>query len=195
MGIAYDPTKPAANDKPANDQPVMQTNFASIKTLIDVDHVDFSNAYYGQHNQITFAADNVPSVPTNNDAAGNAQGVLFTNTTSGSNKVNQLFYYAGTATQSSSQYTIGGNGSVMVMGGVIIKWATVTVSGTGGTFMFAGGGSLGIGNFPNNAFVATTSVGNFSFTVAVSNFTTSQIVIGKTPTAGSVTVNIIMIGN
>jgi len=49
MGISYDPTKPAANDKPTNDQAPMQTNFASIQTLIDVDHVDFANGNYGMH--------------------------------------------------------------------------------------------------------------------------------------------------
>jgi hypothetical protein len=140
MGISYDPTKPAANDKPANDQGPIQTNFASIKTLIDIDHVDFSNAYYGQHNQVTFGADNVPSLPTGNDAAGNARGILFTNTTSGPSNVNQLFYYAGTASQSSNQYYrstgVGQvESSTFALGGIIIKFGTI-VSATTGTINF-----------------------------------------------------------
>src|SRR5450631_2187971 len=105
MGITYDPTKPAANDRPTNDQLPMQTNFASIKTLIDVDHVDFSNAQYGQHKQITFAtiAPPNPPIPTVSPPQ------LFTNTQDGAGNnlpgsLAELFFYSGTVAQSKDQY-------------------------------------------------------------------------------------------
>lgn len=186
MGIFYDPTKPAANDKPANDQPIMQQNFASLKTLIDVDHVDFDSKYYGEHNQVTFGSDNVPSLPTPNDASGNAQGILFTNTTSGSSKVNQLFYYAGTASQSANQYVISGTGSVMLFGGIIIKWGVVTVTTNPQTISFSPA-------FPNNCFsvVVTPTSGLTSYSCVVVDNTSFKIMNSFRP----LNYNYLAIGN
>lgn len=109
MGIPYNPTIPVTNDDPADDQPLMQTNFASINTLINVDHVGFSNAQYGQHNQVTFAANNVPTTPT-------VPPVLFTNTVGA---VPQPFFYSGSTF---NQYTNAANGSTFLLGGMILKW-------------------------------------------------------------------------
>jgi hypothetical protein len=146
MGIAYDPTKPAANDKPANDQPIMQTNFASIKTLIDVDHVDFSNAQYGQHNQVTFATISPPNPPT----PPVTPPQLFTNTQDGAGNnlpagLAQLFFYSGDASHSKNQYTSSNNGSVILTGGIILKWGTASGVTNGSTVNF-------VSAFPNNCF-------------------------------------------
>lgn len=130
MGIPYDPTKPAANDKPANDQAPMQQNFASIKTLIDVDHVDFSNGGYGKHQQVTFNVNNVPTPPV-------SPPVLFTNTVAG---LPQLFYYSGSAAKSSTQYYISSAGtgigqvesSTFLLGGLVIKTGVVQITNTTG---------------------------------------------------------------
>lgn len=190
MGIPYDPTKPAAADSPTNDQPIMQSNFASLKTLIDIDHVDFSSAYYGEHNKVTFAADNVPSLPTPLDAAGNRQGILFTNTTSGSANVNQLFYYAGSAVQSSNQYTISGTGSVMTLGGIIIKWSAVGSTNNNATVNF-------VSAFPNNCFSVVVTYNGASGTpniVGVNGFTTTGFTF-RSNASGGVSFNYIAIGN
>lgn len=159
MGIPYDPTKPAMNDKPTNDQPTMQSNFSSIKTLIDIDHVDFSSASYGQHLQVTFGSNNIPGIfPT-------SPPILFTNNDAGS--VPQLFYYAGQSGTSATQYYT--SGSTMALGGIILKWGTATVSGGPTAVDFSSA-------FPNacQAVVATavnsgTNANNY---VYVSNFTT-----------------------
>ncbi len=134
MGIPYDPLKPATNNRPTNDQPIMQSNFASLKTLIDVDHTDFSSPYYGEHDQVTFSSNNVPGLPTPLDASGNNQGVLFTQAPIAGVKINQLFYYAGNATETTDVYdNSGANGSTMLLGGIIMKW---------GSFASAAGGGL-----------------------------------------------------
>ena len=130
MGITYDPTKPAANDKPSNDQGPMQTNFSSIKTLIDVDHVDFGNGNYGMHQWVQFptpfAVGNGGTVPVPRmftnivDSAGNAlPGSLA-----------QFFLYnGGTASQSGNQNNVTStNGSVMLPMGIILKWGNASFS-------------------------------------------------------------------
>lgn len=156
MGISYDPTKPAANDKPTNDQAPMQTNFASIKTLIDIDHVDFSSSTYGQHKQITFPSINVPTLPT-------SAPILFTNDHDGAANalpIAELFLYSGSATQSSNQYNItGSNGSVLLMMGVILKWGNQSFVGSQNptvTFTHP---------FPNNCFGVQLTLLNSNGTV------------------------------
>jgi len=134
MGIPYDGTQPNANTRPAVSQPTMQSNFASIKTLIDIDHVDFGNAKYGMHDQVTFAANNVPAVPT-------SPPVLFTNGSPGA-----LYFYSGSAAQSANQYYTNVNfgvptacvqSSALLLGGFIIKFGVITFNNavsTGTTF-------------------------------------------------------------
>jgi hypothetical protein len=157
MGIFYDPTKPAANDKPANDQSPMQMNFASIKTLIDVDHVDFNNAQYGQHNQVTFAANNVPTVPT-------TPPVLFTNNVLG---LAQLFYYTGDVPNGAQQYVSGANGSTMAFGGIIIKWGLQMNAANNTTVNF-------VSDFPNDCFAVTVSGGLATGTQPTININTAS---------------------
>ena len=80
MSLSYSTTIPAANNDPADDQLQMQTNFASINTLIGVDHVQFASGAYGTHDQVTFSSENTPSTPTDPvsvlyTAAGTASSV------------------------------------------------------------------------------------------------------------------------
>jgi hypothetical protein len=144
----YTPTIPAQNNDPADDQPLMLANFGAISTLVDVDHVGFNTTGYGTHEQVTFAANNVPSLPTP-IVGGNSQGILFTNKV-GAGTVNELFYYAGTTAQSANQYLSAANGSTMTLGGIIIKWGFASITNASQTFA-----SLGIQPFPNSAYVMT----------------------------------------
>lgn len=65
MTFPFDISRPAANNAPADDQPVMQTNNSSTFALIAVDHVTFNNSTGGQHQQITLPNNNIPgSAPT-----------------------------------------------------------------------------------------------------------------------------------
>lgn len=62
--FTYQSNIPAATDTLATSQGDIQTNFASIESLIDVDHVDFNDANAGMHNQITLPLnDNSPIAP------------------------------------------------------------------------------------------------------------------------------------
>lgn len=140
-----DPTIPAANNDPADDQPIMQTNFANINSYLQVDHTNPGIAGAGYHNQVTFFANNVPSTsPT--------FPTLFTNVANG---VNQLFFYSGAASKVANQYytsvTSGTTteSSVYLMGGIIMKFGVypnppkVPTGGGIVTFKVA---------FPNNIF-------------------------------------------
>jgi hypothetical protein len=52
--MSYDPNKPIVTDSPAYDVAQIQTNFAEIKTLIDVNHVDFDLSGAGKHSIVHF---------------------------------------------------------------------------------------------------------------------------------------------
>lgn len=140
MGIPYTPTIPATNDDPANDQPLMQQNFSSINTWINIDHVGFSNASYGEHNQVTFANVTSPATPSNpasilytkNDIAGNPQ-INFINSSAFAN-------------------VASGKGCVLLLGGIILQWGgTGVISGSGNVITFATA-------FPNNCYVVTLTL-------------------------------------
>lgn len=169
MGIPYFPTIPATNDDPADDQPLMLQNFGSINTLINVDHVGFNNASYGEHNQVTFASNNVPTTPT-------APPVLFTNIQDGNGNalpgsLAQLFFYSGSTVKGSTQYASVSNGSALLLGGIVIKWGSGALTGVGNPTSF-------VNSFPTNCFAViitgtstlytggfvATSVGPSSFT-------------------------------
>ena len=49
MPLAYNGTIPAATDEPRNSQPLMLQNFASILSLINVNHGTFASATAGMH--------------------------------------------------------------------------------------------------------------------------------------------------
>lgn len=125
MTFSYNGAIPNPPNDPASDVSTMQTNAASIGSIISVDHVGFNTAGGGQHNQVTFNANNVPIPPV-------SPPILFTNTVQ---SLPQLFFYSGSAVRSSNQYynsVATGNavqGSALLLGGVIIKWGTYTIPG------------------------------------------------------------------
>ncbi len=58
----YDETIPASDHNPSNDQPIMQTNAASIKSIVNEDHYTFNTSSNdGWHRQITLPAKNLPA--------------------------------------------------------------------------------------------------------------------------------------
>jgi len=188
MGISYYPTKPAANDKPTNDQAPMQTNFASIQTLIDVDHVDFANANYGMHNWVQF-----PSTYT----AGTTVAIprIFTNTVDGAGNtlpgsLAQFFAYnAGTAGQCSSNYVSKQQGSVLLFGGIILKWGTVAAASNGTTY------SVFTPQFPNACFnvQVTINIASTLQNIGINGF--SQTGFTFRTSGGAVPITYFAIGN
>jgi hypothetical protein len=141
MGIGYNLNIPAAPHAPSTDQPNMLTNNNNIATYVAVDHVPFNTSGSGQHEQVTFNANNVPSVPT-------VPPVLFTNVQDGAGNtlpgaLAQLFFYTGAHDKSKDQYVSQANGSVLLPGGIILKWGSSAVTNSSQLFPVA---------FPNNAF-------------------------------------------
>lgn len=189
MTWPYNPAIPNPPNDPADDVPGMQINASSIASLIDIDHVGFNVAGGGQHEQVTFNSNNVPSVfPV-------SPPIEFTNAITGGN--NGLFFYSGSAVQSANQYVATGNGSTMLLGGIILKWGQASANGIQTiTFPVA---------FPNNCFtVLVTATGGGGPTVdngyVYINSSTATNFIAEgvrriTLAATGVTFNYIAIGN
>lgn len=182
MGIPYDPTKPAANDKPSNDQAPMQTNFASIKQLIDVDHVDFADGQYGKHKQVAFPFNNVPTFPL-------AAPTLFTDVVAG---LSQLKFFSGTAAQSANQYVVGTNGSTFLLGGIIIKWFTTSVTNSNNVNLSASIGSA----FPHNGYAGVATSSDPDRPAAISALSATNVTVSiASPGNPPVNVFVILIGD
>lgn len=191
MTIAYSLAIPNPPNDPADDVATMQSNAGAISTIIAVDHVGFNVSGGGQHNQVTFNANNVP-VPTVNPP------VLFTNNQDGAGtslpgSLSQLFFYSGDAAHSKNQYNItGSNGSVLLPMGMILKWGSQSFSGSQNpsvTFTNA---------FPNNCFGVQLTLLNANGTVPAAwrlSTVTASGWTGNVQATGSTTMYWLAIGN
>jgi hypothetical protein len=127
---SYNNGVPATNNDPSVDQPNMLINTQSINSIIATDHVGFNSTgpaggIGGQHLQCTFNGNNVPSLPA-------TLATLFANNQDGNgnnlpNGLSQLFLYTGAADKSQLQYSSVSPGSVLLMGGIILKWGSYTI--------------------------------------------------------------------
>lgn len=149
MTITYSSTIPNPPDDPADDVAIMQSNAGAISSFLAIDHTPFNVAGSGQHNRVTFNSNNVPSLPASvpvlfSDSPANHGGIP---------TYPQLFVYSGTSAQSSDQYKLANsNGSVLLMGGLILKWGSFNITGsTVGVVVFDKA-------FPNAIFNAQASV-------------------------------------
>lgn len=146
MTFSYDGTKPNPNDDPADDVSQMQTNAASIGSIIPVDHVGFNLSGGGLHKQVTYNGNNIPAI---GGGGTYLNSFLFTNKASPAPAINldQLFYYpnGATAAQSSGQYVPSATGSTMLLGGIILKWGVVNNPTNNQVIAFSS-------PFPNNLF-------------------------------------------
>lgn len=77
--MSYNPNIPATGQTLGGSRPGIQTNFSTLQTTIDQDHVDMNSAGPGKHKQVTFNANNTPGASpsdpssiifTKNNAAG-----------------------------------------------------------------------------------------------------------------------------
>lgn len=186
MTFSYDGTLPNPPHDPADDVDQMQTNSASISSLIAVDHIGFNVAGGGQHKQVTFSSNNVPTPPV-------SPPILFTNTVAG---LPQPFFYSGDATHSSTQYVNSANGSTFLLGGMIVKWGNFGFANASGTQAVTF-----TSPFPNNLYSVSllpntvtpaAGVGSVSFggTGSPAGFTAY-----RSNTSGGVTYFYIAIGN
>lgn len=163
--FTYSRDIPAGNLTPAQNRPSMTINTNSADSIWDEDHYGFNDNNGGLHQQVTFPLIHVP--PT----------APFTPTVFTKNDpytIPQLFYYTGTEAQSSLQYILGSSsgaqGSVMLLGGIILKWGQKSFSGTSGNVSFSG---EGLQSFPHNLFnvmiTSSQSVKYFGTTITDAN--------------------------
>lgn len=188
--MTYTPGIPVPTNDPSVDAPVMQQNSIAINNWVQVDHVGFNNASSGQHKQVTFQSNNVPSIPT-------TPPVLFTNIQDGAGNnlpggIAELFFYSGSALQGQGNYVSQIQGSVMLFGGIILKWGNLSVpNGGSAPFTFPGG------QFPNACFACfttTRSIGAFKSGIGVP--AQNQVTVYLEAAAGGPqTVYVIGIGN
>lgn len=158
MSIPYNLNIPFATHNPSTDQPDMQTNTNSIASYVAIDHVPFNTSGSGQHEQVTFNANNVPSLPA-------SPPVLFTNTVAG---LPQLFFYSGSSAASSSQYVANIPGSTFMLGGVIAKWGNTGAVSDNTTITYPVA-------FPNNTFVVYLTIVDPNATSKTINVTTNSL--------------------
>jgi len=189
MTFPIDVNIPAANNDPADDQPLMQQNFSNINGYLQVDHTNPSATGAGQHKQVTFNSNNVPSLPT-------SFPTLFTNNQDGGGNnlpgsVSELFFYSGTSTQSSNQYRALSTGSTMVLGGTILKWGSTGAVADNATVSF-------VTAFPNNCFAVLLTITDpnaTSKTINVKSATLSTSGFGVRVSSGSISAYYLAIGN
>lgn len=166
MSLTFTTGIPAGPHNPSVDQPPMMVNNDNIAAFVAIDHVGFNvmaPAVSGQHLQVTFNSNNVPSVPT-------SPPVLFTNNDAFNTP--QLFFYSGAAAKTTDQYTASANGSTFLLGGIIVKWGSVTATDNT-TISFPKA-------FPNNCY-------NVQITVNATTVLPTLVTVSGAPIAGGFT--------
>lgn len=171
MSTSYNPAIPNPPDAPSADVAIMQSNAGAISTVIARDHVGFNVLLSGRHKQVTFAQNNVPTVPT-------SPPVLFTQNDAFSTP--QLFYYTQT---NNTQYSAAAEGSCFLFGGIILKWGHFLTSPATVPFPVA---------FPHNCFNVVLTTSNSNAQVHVNSISPASFTMSS---ASSVNFYWIAIGN
>lgn len=194
MALTYNNAIPQATDAFATSQPQILTNFASIESLIDVDHEDFASPEYGQHAKVTFPVQG--SAPV--FAAGS---VGLYNLNSSLTTLNELFL----TNSAGATYPITGveaatTGWTYLPSGLLLKWGTSAGNGST-TIVFPVAATIPVFN---NVFTAQVtdsfnSVADTNTYVRFSTFSTVSITVycsSRTVTgAANTSFNWLVIGN
>lgn len=168
MTFTYFPNVPNAPDDPADDQPQMQVNTASISDLISVDHVGFNTTNGGYHkviHQITQGSDPAAILGFNQ-----VYSKSYTPDTTGGTADTQLFNRTsvGSISQLTGRLAGASNGTDgwVWAGGILLQWGTVSQAFSSGsttgtvTFKDRVAGAI---PFPNFCFnVQTTPLVSFA---------------------------------
>src|SRR5271156_4550597 len=155
MSLPFSSNIPNAPDDPADDQPLMQTNFGSINTWTSRDHFEFADNKAGIHRQVTLQNEPAPGL-------GSGTGTLYANTVTGQswpfwqNALGSFQLLGPFSSLVTTQATT--NGFTFLPGGIIIQWGQLIAAAaqTLTPVTFAGLGAIA---FPNNGFnVQTTNL-------------------------------------
>lgn len=192
---------PAPTDILSVSQGDLQNNNNANETAFGIDHVAFTLANAGRHNKVTFNANNVPTPPV-------SPPQLFTNdVTTGLVTLPELFFYSGTQAQSADQYVLNlltdpsPRGSIMLFGGIIIKWFSANLTTPTKQYDFASAGTnpQSLNDFPNSAqgaLVTSQTPGGTLTVVGYNSLSKTSIVLQRNPGAGgSTNMFVVVIGN
>jgi hypothetical protein len=184
MTFTFNPNIPNAPNDPGDDQPIMQSNNASINSIIPVNHVGFNTPNGGYHTLLNFNA----NVSTPGIALGVATFYPFF---SGGvtkpywqNAAQNYELVGGILTQ------LANPGYFRLSNGLMFQWGTATVTSGNGSYNFPTG-------FPTNCFtVVQTPIRNSSNVdiVYVVNFNQTGVNYRNT-SSGITQVTFIAIGN
>lgn len=148
--MAYTQNIPQPSDLISQSQPLILQNFQSIGTVYPTDHVDFNASGAGYHLKTTFPASTAPTNPTGT--------VMLYSKVDGAS-VPQLFLRkqnSGTEIQMSTiDPVIANPGRTFMAGGIIMQWATASL--TTGAVTFAG---IGLTAFPTSCFAVLLTSAN-----------------------------------
>jgi len=178
--MAYQSNKPMATDQLSVSQIDIQGNFAAIKTLIDVNLVDFASSDQGKHNLSQYVNQSV-------DPTLGATEIAAYNKVSGVTSVQELFIKKGVgAPFSITSAQGGGTGWSSLSSGFILQWGEGTVTGSG-TLNFAL-------TFPSTCYqvvacIQDPNAGDINKAVRVVSWTTAGATFYVSPrtTTGSAT--------
>lgn len=182
--MSYNANIPQATDQLATSQSDILNNFMAIKTLIDVNHVDFANSNQGKHSFIEFPVQS----PAPTTAAGEVG--LYCQTSTLTSQPELVFSkQSGTGIYeftSSGQLTNGG--WARLPSGILYKWGTGGPSASGSyTITFPVNSSTPVLASAYVSFVTPTS----NIVVYVTSLSTTQLV---TNVSGSGSFNYLVIG-
>lgn len=144
MSFTYNDSVPNPPNSPSVDAPKMQTNTNSIRSWVNVDHVDFSGPNAGTHKQVTLTPEAAPTLPTGTGAIysyADGSGVVWP---AWLNSLGQTTAMMSTISKPSS------NGYTSLNGQIIVQWGNTTASGTGSRNVLFATSNI---DFPNNCFI------------------------------------------
>lgn len=191
--FTYNNAIPGPNDLLSQSQSDIQVNFASIQSLVDIDHVDFANANAGKHQAVHFV--NQAALPT---TVGSEVGIYCYASTLVPGTFS-LFYQgqnvAGTGGLDISSSQKASPGFSALSSGMLMQWGTATVTNATTVTLPK--------QFPTACvFVLVGSVKTAAQTNAVSlnaiidsqHFTASSYTVNNAPTPQASTISYLAIG-
>ena len=140
--MAYKPGIPLSTDIPSQSQGDISTNFAGLKTFIEIDHVAIDDVKQGKHNKVTLPILATADQPT----TGASEVGIFSRTSTETANKELVFLPESTAPADGIEFTAAlknVNGWTRLPSGILLKWGTSDVLAiNAGSFSFPVAGTV-----------------------------------------------------
>jgi hypothetical protein len=168
----YNPSIPAAANNPSDDQEPMQTNYASIAGILNIDMVGFGDNNGGYHKQITYVDQGA------DPGSAASQYRTYSKLVGGSSELFAQKDAIATPIQLTSGVPVAApSGWTYLPGGLILQWGTVTIGGSSGTANFARA-------FPSFVYIITLGA-NVGATMWTSSSSLTSVTISRSGSGAS----------